>query len=190
MDAVDRQDSAPDADEAYRPYLMTLGAAGLSPGPRDRVDLSGVVQQTLLEAHRDAAAFAGEPGQRAAWVRQIFARNLSDALRATGAAKRDAARERSLEGDLDRSAARLADLIPAPGPSPSGRLRREERAVALAAALAGLPDAQREALVLQHWHGRSLKEIAARMGKTPVAVAGLLKRGLRQLRERLGEDVP
>ena len=52
-------------------------------------------------------------------------------------------------------------------------------------ALARLPDAQREAVTLQYWHGRSLNEIAAHMGRTPAAVAGLLKRGLKQLRQAL-----
>jgi RNA polymerase sigma-70 factor (ECF subfamily) len=55
----------------------------------------------------------------------------------------------------------------------------------LAVALAELPEAQREALVLQHWHGWSMDEIAAHLGRTRVAVAGLIKRGLAKLRERL-----
>ena len=53
----------------------------------------------------------------------------------------------------------------------------------LAEALSRLPEAQREALVLQHWQGWSLDEIAEQMGRTRTAVAGLLKRGLRQLRD-------
>jgi DNA-directed RNA polymerase specialized sigma24 family protein len=36
--------------------------------------------------------------------------------------------------------------------------------------------------VLQHWQGWSLADIAEHMGRTPAAVAGLLKRGLSQLR--------
>ena len=65
---------------------------------------------------------------------------------------------------------------------------QHERAVQLAAALAQLPDAQREALVLQHWHGWTLAQIGEHLDRTPAAVAGLLKRGLRQLRELLGDD--
>jgi hypothetical protein len=62
---------------------------------------------------------------------------------------------------------------------------KQERAVQLAEALSRLPEAQREALVLQHWQGWSLDEIAEQMGRTRTAVAGLLKRGLRQLRDEL-----
>jgi DNA-directed RNA polymerase specialized sigma24 family protein len=41
--------------------------------------------------------------------------------------------------------------------------------------------------VLQHWHGFSLAEIGQHMGRSPAAVAGLIKRGLRQLRGLLKE---
>ena len=57
------------------------------------------------------------------------------------------------------------------------------------AALHALPEAQREALVLQHWHGWTLNRIAKHLNRTPAAVAGLLHRGLRQLRADLaGRD--
>ena len=58
----------------------------------------------------------------------------------------------------------------------------------LAEALANLPEAQREALVLQHWHGWSLAQIAAHLGRSHAAVAGLVKRGLQQLRIELQEQ--
>src|SRR5437868_1420523 len=51
-----------------------------------------------------------------------------------------------------------------------------------------LPDAQRRALELRHLHGRPLADIAREMGRTPAAVAGLLHRGLAQLRTLLGGD--
>jgi DNA-directed RNA polymerase specialized sigma24 family protein len=41
--------------------------------------------------------------------------------------------------------------------------------------------------VLQHWHGLTLAQIGERLGRTPVAVAGLLKRWLKALRQRLGD---
>ena len=55
----------------------------------------------------------------------------------------------------------------------------------LAEALAELPDNQREAVVLRHWHDCSLAEIAERLGCTTAAVTGLLHRGLRNLRQLL-----
>ena len=66
---------------------------------RDKVDLSGVIQQTLLEAHQ---GLRGQPDRKrsdeelAAWLRRILARNLADAVKAQRREKRDVARERHL----------------------------------------------------------------------------------------------
>jgi RNA polymerase sigma-70 factor (ECF subfamily) len=172
--------------EDYRDYLALLARLHLDRDLHGQLDLSGIVQQTLLEAHQARGQFARlEPGARAAWLRRILANNLADELRRRATAKRDAARERSLEAGLADSSARLANLLAADQSSPSARLRRDEQAVALARALAEVPEAQREAIVLQHWHGWPLAAIAEHLGRTRAAVAGLIKRGLRQLRDHL-----
>ena len=62
-----------------------------------------------------------------------------------------------------------------------------ERALLLADALATLPDGQREAVVLRHWHGWSLADIACHLDTTTTAVTGLLHRGLKNLRKQLQE---
>jgi RNA polymerase sigma-70 factor (ECF subfamily) len=130
--------------------------------------------------------FAALPAEaRAAWLRRALANNLADELRRRAAGKRDAARQRSLEAELDQSSARLGEFLAADQSSPSAHAQREEQAVALARALAALPEAQREAIVLQHWHGWPLAQIAEHLGRTRAAVAGLIKRGLQALRESL-----
>jgi RNA polymerase sigma-70 factor (ECF subfamily) len=169
--------------EHYRQYLILLARTQIDAGLRDAVDVSGVVQQTFLEAHRRIDHFRGRtPEQAAAWLRQILAHNIADAFRALGAAKRDLRRRRSLDDELARSSALLGGLLAGDQSSPSLRLRRQERAVLVANAMAELPEYQRQALVLQYWHGWTVDRIAARLGRTPAAVAGLLKRGLKQLR--------
>src|SRR5579871_3501174 len=130
--------------EQYRDYLHLLARLQLDPGLRGKVDLSGVVQQTLLEAHQAG----GSPGL--AWLRRVLANNLGDEIRKLTAAKRDRGRERSLEAALEESSARLGRWLAAEQSSPSAPLQREEQALRLARALAALPEAQREALVLQH----------------------------------------
>lgn len=160
----------------YRSYLLLL--ARLHLGGRDGA--SDVVQQTLLEAHQQREHIRGvSDGERAAWLRRALANNLVDAQRAHHRQKRDVSRE------IDASAVRLGELLAADVPSPSYAARRDEDTVALAAALEQLPDAQRLAIIWQHWDGLTLAAIGERMGKTPVAVAGLLKRGLKRLREIL-----
>lgn len=175
--------------ERYRPYLQLLARVQLDRRLQGKVDLSGVVQQTLLEAHR--AEFRARPGTSealTAWLRRILANNLADEVRKWSAGKRDLGRERSLEAELAQSSAKLEGWLAADHSTPSQAAQRNERAVRLAEALAGLPEAQREALILQHWHGCTLAEIAERLDRTPAAAAGLLKRGLERLRTILTEE--
>jgi RNA polymerase sigma-70 factor (ECF subfamily) len=173
--------------ERYRAYLRLLARLHLGPRLRGKFDPSDVVQQTLLEAYAKRDQFRGGDAERAAWLRGILAHNLADAVRAFGQAKRDAGRERLLEAELRESSARLGDWLAAEQSSPSRRAERHEEAVRLADALAGLPDDYREALTLHYFDGLPLAEVAGRLGRTPAAVAGLLKRGLKQLRGRLKE---
>jgi RNA polymerase sigma-70 factor (ECF subfamily) len=92
-----------------------------------------------------------------------------------------------LEAALEESSARIESWLVAEQSSPSQQAEANEQAVRLAAALATLPELQREALVLRHCQGWPLADISERLGRTPAAVAGLLKRGLRQLRHQLQE---
>jgi len=181
--------SGPEALERFRPYLGLLARVQLDPRLQAKVDLSGVVQQTLLEASQAWRTVHGqEMEHQVAWLRRILANNLADEIRRWQTGKRELGRERSLEEALQNSSARLAAWIAADQSSPSMQMQRQEQAVRLAEALAQLPEAQREALVLQHWHGWTLAQIAEHLGRTPAAVAGLLKRGLQQLRQMLQEQ--
>jgi RNA polymerase sigma-70 factor (ECF subfamily) len=174
--------------EEFRAYLSLLARVQVEPALRSKLDLSGVVQQTLLEAYQALGQIAawGE-GQNAAWLRRALANNLTDAIRKVRAGGRDVLCERSLEAALEESSCRLEVWLIADQSSPSQQFERHERARRLAQALERLPEANREAVVLQYWHGWSLARIAEHLGRTPGAVAGLLHRGLQQLREELQE---
>lgn len=170
--------------ERFRPYLRLLARLHLAPRLQGKLDPSDVVQQTLLHAYQGLHQFRGRTeGERAAWLRQILAHNLAGAVREFARARRDVAREQSLEAALAESSARLDAWLVAEQSSPSQRAERNEQTLRLAEALEQLPEAQREALILQHWQGWSLAQIGERLGRSPEAVAGLLKRGLKQLRQ-------
>ncbi len=172
----------------YRDYLLMLARVQLDPRLRKKLDASDVVQETLLHAHEKWGQFRGSTeAERLAWLRQVLARNLIDALRGFARAKRDAAREHSLEAAVQNSSCRLEGWLAAEQTSPSQQAVRHEQAVELAQALARLPEAERDALVLQKWQGWSLADIGQHMDRTPAAVAGLLKRGLKHLRDLLPE---
>ena len=165
-----------------------LAELQLGRGADAMIEPSDIVQQTLLDAHRDRAQFRGRTeAEMAAWLRRLLSCNLVDAARARGRAKRDAGRERSLQAAIDASSARLESWLAAEQSSPSERAERNETILRLVDALATLPEANRQALVMRHCQGLSLAEISARLGRTPPAVAGLLKRGLAELRNLLPE---
>jgi RNA polymerase sigma-70 factor (ECF subfamily) len=169
--------------DQFRPYLLLLARVQLGPRFQSKLDASDVVQQTLLEAHQKRHQFRGHTTpQLLAWLRQMLACTLTDALRTLGRAKRDPARERSLEIELEHSSDRLQAWLAADQSSPSEQADRNEQVLRLAQALALIPESQRTALVLRHLHGLSVAEISAEMGRSTTAVAGLLKRGARQLR--------
>jgi RNA polymerase sigma-70 factor (ECF subfamily) len=175
--------------ERFRPYLLLLARRHLKGQAPGKLDASDVVQQALLEAHRKRAQLRGNTdAERAGWLRQLLACTLADARRALGRAKRDVARERSLEQELEQSSLRLGSWLAAAQASPSEQAVRHEEAVGVAAALSQLPEANREAVALRYCEGLSLDEISARLGRTPAAVAGLLKRGLKQLRRILHDE--
>jgi RNA polymerase sigma-70 factor (ECF subfamily) len=190
MKSTTKSTSAPEGSlERYRDYLRLLAELQLDRVLQGKIDLSGVVQQTMLEAtqaspHRELE----HPGQIAAWLRRLLANNLADEIRKLRAAKRDVRRERSLEAALEQSSNRLEAWLARDQPSPSGHARRQEEALLVSTALSRLPEAQREALVLRYFHDLPLSQIAERLGRSHAAVAGLLKRGLQRLRDQLGHS--
>jgi RNA polymerase sigma-70 factor (ECF subfamily) len=172
--------------ERFRSYLIVLARMQLDARPPAKIDASDVVQQTLLEAHATQAQFSGDESGLAAWLRKALANNIRDSLRRLRSRKRDASRERSLEYAIEASSQKIGDCLAADQTSPSCLAARTEDLIRLADALLKLPDAQREAVSLHHLHGWSLNEVAQHLGRTDAAVASLLHRGLRSLRESLG----
>ncbi len=183
MDEADQKSGF--SPDRYRTYLHLLARMQLDARPSSRVEPSDIVQQTLLEAHAQKQQFQGDEADYLAWLRRVLANNLRDAWKALRRGKRDIARERSLDAAVEQSSARIAGWLAADQPSPSQRAIRAEDMLQLADALALLPDAQREAIVLHHLEGWTLHDVAAQMGRGEPAVAGLLHRGLKKLREQI-----
>ncbi|MBA4066870.1 MAG: RNA polymerase subunit sigma-70 [Isosphaera sp.] len=172
--------------ERCRAYLLVLARQQVAPAERGKLDPSGVVQQTLLDAHRAADQLADlDDGRRLAWLRVALARNLADEYRRVFAGKRDARREERFAAGVEESSAGLGGWLAAGHSSPSERADHNEQLLRLAAALADLPEAQRDAVERHYLRNQPVTGIAADTGRTAAAVAGLLKRGLRTLREFL-----
>jgi RNA polymerase sigma-70 factor (ECF subfamily) len=119
--------------------------------------------------------------ERLAWLRTILVNNLADHARRLTAEKRDVGREIPLHRAIELSSQRLEDWLAIEMP-PDLAMEQEEQLLSLVAALARLPEAQREAVTLHYWSGWTLMQIAEHLGRSRDATAGLIKRGLRQLR--------
>jgi RNA polymerase sigma-70 factor (ECF subfamily) len=172
--------------EDYRDYFLLLVRLQLGSRLRAKVDASDVVQQAILHAHQSRAQFrGGTEGEWLAWLRAILANALAGSLRRFDTQARDLGRERSLEGELERSSSRLESLLVADQTSPSERVARGEELLRLAHAIARLPEDQRRVVELHYLNGLAVADVAAEIGRTRPAAVGLLFRGLKRLRELL-----
>ena len=172
----------------FRAYLRMVARLQFDPRLRTKLDPSDVVQQTMLQAHRALKDFRGSTdAEMAAWLRQILARNLMHVKRDYGRQRRDVARELSLEAAVERSSVRIDAWLARKESHPSERVVRQEISLQLAEALESLPASQRQAVELHYLDGWTLKQIAEQMGKSTAAVAGLLHRGLKNLKGVLND---
>ena len=165
--------------ERFRSYLFLLAQQGLDSRLRAKVDLSGIVQQTLLEAHQDWHQVAEKANnEQAAWIRRILVHNLTDEARKWMTAARNVDLERSLE----QSSTNLAGLLQGTPSTPSMKVVQNEDLTRMADALLRLPEEQRLAVEMHHLRGIPLAQIAEKMKRSKGAVAALLYRAMQQLR--------
>ena len=177
--------------ERYRHYLRLLAMTQVGRHLRTKCDPSDLVQQTLLEAHRDFHSFAGtEEAELLAWLRRILAHNLHNELRHFHTQGRDTAKEVSLDQlqqGLDQSSALLGRCLTIDAPGPSQVAAQREAAVRLTDRLALLPPDYQTVLMLRVFEELPAEEVAQRMERTPGAVRMLQLRALTALREVMRE---
>ena len=175
--------------EDYRNYLVVLARVQLATADwlRNKVDASDVAQEAIVRATRAGDQFHGaSAAEYKAWLLQILTNVFTDQVRHFRRDKRDALLEVPVDRTINGSVARMELL--ADQTSPSGHFDRHERGQRLADALLQLPEDQRTAVMLKHLGGLSLAETAERMERTNAAVAGLLRRGLKALRQLFEVD--
>ncbi|HEY4120978.1 MAG TPA: sigma-70 family RNA polymerase sigma factor [Byssovorax sp.] len=166
-------------DAAALTLVVRSVVAAVLGEPRDHPDVEDGTHEALRRAIEGHARLReGEPVRP--WVIGI-ARHVALDMRRS---RRRARREDSI-GDESGDRPVLALVDPAPGPDE--RAWTAERTRRLDRALAALPDAQRDALVLFHVEGLGYVEIAARLGVAMGTVATWLARGRKAVAEALGE---
>ncbi len=165
--------AAQDGDAtAYRTLLTTIEPrirAIVRAKIHDESAAQDVVQNALLSIHRGRATYRSER-PFGPWMRAIVRNSIIDHFRER---KRRRDRESDVEVE-DWPDERI-------GERPDGDALAPE----LVAALAGLPEAQREAVTLMQIDGLSVAEAALRVGVSPGALKVRAHRGYRALRRAL-----
>lgn len=119
--------------DSYRDYLRLLARLELGSRLQSKLDAPDVVQQAILQAHKNRSQFCGHTeAEWLAWLRAILANALAATRRRFETRSRELSRERSLEADLERSSSRLECLLAADHSSPSERAVRCEELLRLA----------------------------------------------------------
>ncbi|EAQ79188.1 sigma-70 family RNA polymerase sigma factor [Blastopirellula marina] len=177
--------------DARKHHLMAYIHRRLGPALKSKVEAEDIFQDSSVEAVR--AITPEFPGDKDpfSWLCQIAERKIVDAHRHHfGAQKRDAGRERSLDGRPAGGAGEvgLVNLLVKSMTTPSKAFSRNARESRLQAALAELREDQREVIRLKYVEGWPSKDIANELGKSDAAVRVLLTRTLKQLQAVLAEQ--
>lgn len=134
----------------------------------ETAEAEDVTQEAMLRLWKLAPDWEADRAALGTWLYRVTSNLCIDRLR----------RRRELGSD---AVPEIADETPAV----LARLQTRDRAAALQAALALLPDRQRLAVVLRHFEERGNPEIAAILGVSVEAVESLLARARRDLAARL-----
>jgi RNA polymerase sigma-70 factor (ECF subfamily) len=172
-----------------RPALRLLAQQRLPYRVWKRVDPSDVVQVTLKEAHEKRRDFQGtSEEQLLAWLRQILLHRLIDELRRCKAKKQDVRRDQSLDDIVSETTARVRTEV-AVAATPSRELIQRETIDQVSRALEKLPKNQWLVVMLFHFHGLKVSEVANLLGRSSGSVASLLHRALDNLGKALKDTL-
>lgn len=175
-----------------RSYLNVAARGELESWLRAKADASDLVQQTLLEAHRDFDRFEGRSeGEWFTWLRRILSHNAADVARRFGkAAKRDVRREvRFADGAASDFSSRPGAPEPAAADAtPSEQLVNADDQLRLAEAICQLPDDYREVVLLRNIQRLPFADVAERMDRSRPAVQMLWTRAIKRLQTIMDTD--
>jgi len=166
--------------DSFRPYVRFLGRAAGHRRLQARVDDSDLVQDALLEAHKQFGRFRGSTvAELTAWLRRIVLRTAAHVRRShLEAGKRTLDREQTADD--------LADLAD-PDSTPSAQAIRDEQAARMAAAVDRLPQEMQQVFLGRHLEQQPYAVLAERLGKSEGAVRVLYVRALARLRQECQE---
>lgn len=145
-------------------------------------DAEEIVQEAFLRAYQKLRQFAGN-ANFGTWVYRIAANYAIDRIR-----------QRGSEDSRRQPQTQLADagleidpvaIVPDPSPSPERLAQSAQLAARMQAALATLTPAERTAIVMRHWEGCAIEEIAAVLKSSSNATKNTVFRAVSKLRKAL-----
>jgi RNA polymerase sigma-70 factor, ECF subfamily len=141
---------------------------------RDRAQAEEVAQEVYVEAWTSAPRFDAELGSPTGWLNTIAHRKAVDRVRSS---ERNLAREqRHFNAETQRVTADTSDIVVAQ--DESSRVRE---------ALEQLPEAQRTAVRLAYFEGRTYREVAEFLELPLGTVKTRIRDAMKRLRQHLGE---
>tara|TARA_R110002049_G_scaffold4601_4_gene31807 strand:+ start:28157 stop:28813 length:657 start_codon:yes stop_codon:yes gene_type:complete len=175
--------------ERHRVSVRRLVEMRLDRKVRQRVDVSDVVQDVMIEASGRLDKYLNDPGLAFhLWLRQIAWDRIIDTYRRHRvSAKRNMDREQPITapGGPDQSSMMLAVQLCDPGLTPAAKATQREIALQVEDAIERLPDADREVILMRHYEHLSNQEIAAALDLNDAAASMRYLRAVRRLRELL-----
>ena len=175
--------------DAYGERVRRIVRLRMSPELRSQVDSMDLVQDTLLMAVRDLDDFTcHNDGDFLQWLLSVAENRIHDNVDRFHAQKRDIRRQVSLE-KLAEHATSLERHggLPLATTTPSVVLARREDLDRLEQAMDRIKPEYRKVIMLAKIEGLSHKDIGARLGKSPAAVAMLLSRAIVALSNAFGQ---
>jgi RNA polymerase sigma-70 factor (ECF subfamily) len=171
----------------HRPLMRRIVEVRLDAALRGRIDASDVVQEAQLEVARRMDDYLDRrPMPFVLWLRQTTLENLLRLRRRhLGAECRSVAREMPLP---EGSSVFLARLALGDDPAALQQLVARELAERVSAAVAALPDPDREVLILRCYEELTNQEAAAVLGIDPNTCSQRFGRAIIRLRRLLVTD--
>ncbi len=153
---------------------------------RQRVDVSDVLQDVLIEANRRIDRYLDNPIMDFhLWIRQIAKDRIIDAHRRHRVTKRRSVdREQApvVRGRIDHSTVNLAAQLPDSDITPAAQAIRHEMALQTEAALELLPEIDKNIILMRHHEQLSNGEAAVALDVSEAAASMRYLRALKKLR--------
>ena len=175
--------------QRHRDAVRRLVEMRLDRKVRQRVDVSDVVQDVMIEASERLEKYLDDPGLAFhLWLRQIAWDRIIDTYRRHRvSAKRNMDREQPMTAPAgpDQSSMMLAAQLRDPSLTPAAKATQNEIALQVEDAIEQLPDADREVILMRHYEHLSNQEIATALKLNDAAASMRYLRAVRRLREIL-----